>query len=59
MDRELRCEFRKHGVLSDRVLEIKCRSKFCGAEPGVTVLHRFDAESGALLETKLFKDPGR
>lgn len=59
MTQEMRCENRLHGILKDGILEIKCRSKFCGAEPGVAVLHRFDMESGALLDTKLFKDPGK
>lgn len=55
---DLRCENKKHGVLFDGVIEIKCNSRFCrDSEPGVVVLHRFDAKSGALLETQKFKDP--
>lgn len=59
MSFELRCNGKLHGVLDDKILQIKCSSKWCGARPGVVVLHHFDAESGALLETFYFKDPGR
>ena len=55
----LRCNGKLHGILEDKVLEVKCNSKFCGAGPGVVVLHLFSTESGALLETKFFKDPER
>ena len=55
---ELRCESKKFGELTeDGMLEVKCPSKFCGAAPGVVVLHRFDALTGALLNTKRFRDP--
>lgn len=56
---ELRCNGKLHGILTGRTVEVKCGSKWCGAGPGVVVLHLFDAESGALLDTKLFKDPER
>lgn len=56
---ELRCDHKLHGILKNKVLEVKCGSSLCGAGPGVTVLHRFNAESGALLETMKFKDPRR
>lgn len=59
MNHELRCEHRLHGIIKDEFLEFKCRSKLCGAAPGVVVLHRFDLESGALLGTFVYKDPGR
>lgn len=59
MTYELRCDHKLHGVIRGRILEFKCRSKLCGAAPGVVVLHRFDAESGALLDTQVYKDPGR
>lgn len=55
---ELRCESVLHGVLvSPGVVEFKCRSRFCGAKSGVVVLHRFDAMTGELLETKRFQEP--
>lgn len=55
---ELRCPHKLHGMLvSDEVLEVKCDSKFCGHEPGVVVLHRFDVRTGELIETKTYKNP--
>lgn len=56
---DLRCEAKKHGELNDSLVEIKCSSRFCGAGPGVVVIHRFDASTGELRETLRFKDPGR
>ena len=54
---DLRCEHKMHGSLTDNgLLEIKCKSAFCGSEPGVVVLHRFDVETGELVETKRYKD---
>jgi hypothetical protein len=40
------------------ILEIKCRSRLCGAQPGVIVLHRWKLPEGT-LETKRYKDPAR
>jgi hypothetical protein len=37
------------------IIEVKCRSKFCGAEPGVVVLHRFDAKTGEVLGTSRYR----
>lgn len=55
---DLRCEAKKHGVVvRPGLIEVKCDSRFCGAEQGVTVLHRFDATTGELVETVRFKDP--
>lgn len=54
---ELRCEHKQHGLLlEDGRLEIKCSSRFCGAQPGVVVLHRFDLHTGA-VETVRYKEP--
>lgn len=54
---ELRCGKRLHGVLTDDgVLEISCRSALCGHRDGIIVIHRFDAGTGELLDTKRFKD---
>jgi len=41
------------------VIEVKCRSRRCGHEPGAVVLHRFSVYTGDLLETKRFKDPAQ
>lgn len=56
---ELRCDAKKHGVLYDHVVEVKCNSKFCGASSGIVVLHKFNTETGELIETNLYKDPTR
>lgn len=56
---DLRCRAKKHGELGDEFIEIKCSSRFCGAGPGVVVIHRFDAATGELRDTLQFKDPGR
>lgn len=56
---DLRCESKKFGELTDDgLLEVKCPSKFCGAAPGIVVLHRFDAFTGEILSTQRFRDPG-
>lgn len=55
---EFRCDSKKFGELTEEgQLEVKCPSKFCGAAPGVVVLHRFDSVTGILVETKRFRDP--
>lgn len=57
---DLRCENVKHAELSEPgVIEVKCRSRFCGVEKGVIVIHRFDTLTGELLETKRFREPIR
>lgn len=54
---EFRCPSKLHGAMDDEgFFEVKCRSRFCGAKPGVVVLHRFKV-SGELIETVRFKDP--
>ena len=55
---ELRCGNKLHATLADAVIEVRCRSKFCGHEAGKIVIHRFDL-TGKLIGTKQFKDPGR
>lgn len=58
MEHQLRCDNKMHGVIvEDGVLEIKCDSRFCGAGPGIIVLHRFDTTTGELLGTNRFKNP--
>lgn len=60
---DLRCPNKKHGVVlvpssnEDAVVEIQCRSRWCGAVSGVIVLHRFSTASGVLLETKQYRSP--
>lgn len=57
MTQELRCGSKKHAVLIEAgsgVLEVKCDSRFCGAQPGVIVLHRFDLRDGSLADTKRY-----
>lgn len=55
---ELRCGKRLHGVLTDDgVLEVSCRSALCGHIDGAVVIHRFDVETGQLLDTRKYKDP--
>ena len=39
------------------VMETKCRSKRCGARPGIAVIHRFSVKTGKLLSTRKFMDP--
>lgn len=53
---ELRCRNKLHGVVNDGLLEFKCGSSFCGAGTGVVVIHQFDPITGALVNTKRYKD---
>lgn len=56
---DVRCEHKMHGRLTDGGLfEVKCDSGFCGAAPGVVVLHLFSILTGELVETKRFKAAG-
>lgn len=43
-------------LLPGGIIEVKCRSNRCGAAPGVLVLHRFDALTAELVETKKYRD---
>lgn len=59
---EARCDygllfFRAVEVEGETLIEVKCRSSYCGKEPGVVVLHRFTV-NGVLHSTQRFKDPG-
>lgn len=57
---DLRCENVKHAELTEPgIIEVKCRSRFCGAGNGVVVIHQFDTITGELLITKRFKEPIR
>lgn len=55
---ELRCDNDiLFGIIEGRVLEVKCRSRRCGHEAGVVVIHQFSLETGELKGTLMFKDP--
>lgn len=55
---DLRCPAKLHGILvADSVIEVRCRSRFCGYQPGVIVLHQFDIHTGELKDTLRFQDP--
>lgn len=56
---EIRCDHKMHGELLEGFLEVKCSSRFCGAGSGIVVIHRFDVESGKLIETNRYRDPGK
>lgn len=54
---DLRCENGiKFGEVGDGFIEVKCRSRRCGAAPGVIVIHRISLASGELLRTERFRD---
>lgn len=54
---DLRCDGKLHGKVDDGVIEVTCKSRFCGWRPGIVVLHRFDLASGELTGTQRFKNP--
>jgi hypothetical protein len=54
---ELRCPSRMHGILKETLIEVKCRSKFCGASSFATVFHYFDPQTGDLVDTKKYQEP--
>lgn len=56
---DLRCDGKLHGKIDDGIVEVSCKSRHCGWEPGVVVLHRFDVVTGKKLDTRRFKSPGR
>lgn len=56
---ELRCPNKLHATVpKDGVIEVRCRSVFCGWKSGIVVLHRFDVHTGQCT-TQRFKDPGK
>lgn len=56
---DLRCDSKKHGELDDEYIEFKCSSRFCGAGPGIVVIHRFRKTTGSLETTLRFRDPNQ
>jgi hypothetical protein len=38
-------------------VEVACRSSRCGKRPGVTILHKFNTKTGALVSTRMFRNP--
>lgn len=57
---ELRCDSRRlFAILEEGVLEVACRSKRCGYQAGVVVLHRFSLSTGELLSTRRFRSAGK
>lgn len=59
MATNLRCGSGKlHGIMiTESILEVSCRSRWCGYRRGVVVRHRFDIVSGDLIETLKYKEP--
>lgn len=59
--KNIRCPGRMVGRLGDLngrlAWETKCSSRVCGAGTGVVVLHRFDACTGELLDTRRYREP--
>jgi len=53
----LQCPSRLHGYVEEGIMQVKCHSKRCGAGKGVVVLHYFNLASGALINTRKFRDP--
>lgn len=59
MTTQLRCKANLYAVLSDdhKSIEVRCKRRACGAEPGVIVLHTLSLETGQVIDTRRFKDP--
>jgi len=58
MTMELRCNSRiLHGIVVNGTVEFSCKSKRCGKEPGVVVIHSFNTKTGELVSTKLYREP--
>lgn len=53
---DIRCHAKKHAEINDGVLEIMCKSRWCGG-PGVVVIHRWDVATGKGLKDKRFRKP--
>jgi hypothetical protein len=57
---ELRCDGNiLHAIVvgeGSGIVEVRCRSKFCGRTAGVVVLHRFDLSTGEAT-TRQYQEP--
>lgn len=58
-DPELRCPSRLFGVIKDHLIEVKCSSRFCGADRHTIVLHYFNPLGGDMVKTVKYKNPER
>lgn len=57
---DLRCGSNKlHAVIDDDIVEVRCQSRWCGHKSGVVVIHRFNKNTGELVQTLRFSDPSR
>lgn len=55
---DIRCSNKLHARITDQgLLEVACNSRWCGKESGNVVLHRFDLDTGEIVETLRFKTP--
>lgn len=55
---DFRCPNKLHGrKVEPDLIEVSCDSRWCGKRAGVVILHRFNAETGELVETLQFKAP--
>lgn len=58
MSTDLRCDSDKLlGRLDEGLIELRCRSRWCGYRPGVVIIHRFSAVTGLLIDTKQYQNP--
>ena len=60
----LRCSHDLYGIFDEEALtiEVKCKRRQCGAQPGVVVLHMIslrEGQVGKVVSTKRFADPRR
>lgn len=56
---ELRCDGMLYGILSDdgTTVEVKCKRRRCGAQPGIVVLHTIELANGKVIDTQRFSEP--
>lgn len=59
VDVDFRCPGTLHGILRDGLIERKCSHIACTQGRPVTVFHYWDPNTGELVDTKVYKDPGR
>ena len=56
--KELRCPSKLLAQVTEQgLIELPCDSRWCGKQPGLVILHRFNAETGELVQTLKFKAP--